>query len=126
MVDNIIQEISFLDNEETIVNYYETLKTNCDKSDLFDLMKEIIHYIDDLYYNEGTSPWSDNQYDLFIDILSKDFCEFNKNTSEKIGSEIKSDNNIVQLPYFMASMNKYKKLSEIQNWQKKIQGSVWN
>ena len=122
MADNIIQEISFLEKEDTIINFYETLKSNYNKSELFDLMKEIIHCIDDLYYNKGTSPWSDNQYDLFIDILSKDFCEFNKNTSEKIGSEINSNNNIVQLPYFMASMNKYKKLSEIQNWQKKFKG----
>uniref|UniRef100_A0AB39JBW8 Nad-Dependent Dna Ligase n=1 Tax=Florenciella sp. virus SA2 TaxID=3240092 RepID=A0AB39JBW8_9VIRU len=117
-----VKDISLLQTSESVSNYYKTLEETYNKAQLYELLKDMIGYIDDLYYNEGTSPWSDNQYDCFLEIISSKYCEFDKNNSDKIGSDIKLENNIVKLPYFMASMNKYKKLSEIQNWQKKFSG----
>lgn len=121
IVKMILNQISQFDclNETKgkfdILNYLNLLKKQYNKTILTESLTQVIHYVDDMYYNNGTSPWSDFQYDCFIDCL--------KSSNElvaKVGVGMESGGGAVKLPYFMASMNKYKTVSEIKYWCSKF------
>lgn len=99
--------------EYTISNLYNKDPTNFEKN-----IDEIIKHVNNLYYNSGTSEWSDVVYDNVITIL-KD--KYNIDFTSNIGAPI-IDGNTVELPYFLGSMNKYKTQKEINNWEKKYKG----
>lgn len=140
MIQTIIDEISSLNCEDgsqqgpiIINNYFQQLKKKYNKKILCNCLSKVIDKVDDMYYNDGTSPWSDLQYDLFVDYLKKNSSGYfvdsqlaNKISDNNIGAQV---NNVgsntattVKLPYFMASMNKYKKISEVKNWCNKFRG----
>ena len=99
--------------EYTIASLYNKDPINFKKN-----MDEIIKHINNLYYNYGTSEWSDIAYDNVITILKDKYhLDFTKN----VGAPI-MDDTTVTLPYFLGSMNKYKTQKEIVNWQKKYKG----
>ena len=131
---NIIKELSKIQGnseaevQNKIQDYLQTLKQKYNKNILTKCLAKVIDNVDDMYYNDGTSPWTDFQYDCFIEYLKeKTKLEelgikkyiVNKN---KVGSSVGNSGASVQLPYFMASMNKYKTISEIKNWSRKFKG----
>lgn len=131
---NIIKELSKIQGnseaevQNKIQDYLQTLKQKYNKNILTKCLAKVIDNVDDMYYNDGTSPWTDFQYDCFIEYLKeKTKLEelgikkyiVNKN---KVGSSVGNSGASVQLPYFMASMNKYKTISEIKNWCRKFKG----
>lgn len=121
----IIKDISHFTNlnesseKNEILNYLNLLKKQYNTTILSNCLSEVINIIDDKYYNDGTSPWSDFQYDCFIDCMktSDEFHVFDEN---KVGAQVNSSTDSVKLPYFMASMNKYKTISEIKSWCSKF------
>ena len=52
-----------------ILNYLNMLKKQYNATILTKSLTLVIHNVDDMYYNNGTSPWSDFQYDCFVDCL---------------------------------------------------------
>lgn len=110
-----------------ILNYLNLLKKQYNATILTKSLTQVIHNVDDMYYNNGTSPWSDFQYDCFVDCL-KSSSSFSNELVAKIGIGVgvgadvgmESGGAAVELPYFMASMNKYKNISEIKNWCRKF------
>lgn len=124
-VELIIKQVSSFDalNETSekmeILNYLQLLKKQYNANILSNALTQVINSVDDMYYNDGTSIWSDFQYDCFIECLksSNELDIFNEN---KVGSQVSSFADSVKLPYFMASMNKYKTIGEIKSWCRKF------
>jgi NAD-dependent DNA ligase len=81
-------------------------------------LKNIKQYLDDKYYNSGEkSEFTDEQYDVLKDIISK----YDKTEKKKVGAKIREDNNRVNLPYWLGSLDKIKAEEEnkLVNWLKK-------
>ena len=110
----IIEDLSNYENKDELIKYLCELEKKYVNTSLVRIFETIIKNVNNLYHNEGSSPWSDFKYDMILEILQEKY-NFNNNI---IGSNIKS-NDSIDLPYFMASMNKYKSESEISNWKKK-------
>ena len=110
----IIEDLSNYENKDELMNYLCELEKKYVNTSLVRIFETIIKNVNNLYHNEGSSPWSDFKYDMILEILQEKY-NFNNNI---IGSNIKS-NDSIDLPYFMASMNKYKSEGEISNWKKK-------
>lgn len=77
--------------------------------------------IRDLYYNKGSSPWDDNIYDAYVDILSHLYPEFKNKFSNTGGTEVghpeQNGGEKCILPLYMGSMNKLKSKKEILHWK---------
>lgn len=108
-MDSKLLEISSYDKK----GFVKILKKNN-----LDTLKGMKKYLDDKYYNTGEeSEFSDEQYDTLKDlIISMDTKEKNK-----VGSKIREDNNRVQLPYWLGSLDKIKaeESNKLDNWVKK-------
>ena len=115
-----INTIKSCNNNEEIINIIMCWKNQCKSTFVFEKqIKTMIEYIQNLYHNDGISPWSDSLYDNIIEILKQ---EFNID-AEQIGATILSNSiNVVELPYFMGSMNKFKTSKLVNQWIKKYQG----
>lgn len=140
MIQTIIDDIASLNCEDgtqpgsiIIDNYFHQLKKKYNKKILSNCLSKVIDKVDDNYYNDGTSPWSDLQYDLFVEYLKTDSNGYfgdlqiaNKISDNNVGAQVNDVGSntatSVKLPYFMASMNKYKTVSEIKNWCNKFRG----
>lgn len=88
------------------------------KSQDIDTLKNTKQYLDDKYYNTGEkSGFTDEQYDVLKDIISK----YDKTEKKKVGAKIREDNNRVKLPYWLGSLDKIKAEEEnkLVNWLKK-------
>ena len=90
-----------------------------DHKSLYTQMISVVDKLDDLYYNDGTSPLTDRQYDLLLDSIQVHFSEI-CDTSQKAIGFVPNKGNAVQLPHFMASMNKFKTAAEITRWAKRF------
>mgnify|MGYP001613224294 CR=1 FL=1 len=62
---------------------------NAGKEQYFSTTKE---KLDDMYYNDGDSPVSDQSYDLLIDIYNQK----NGTSSNKIGCKVRDEDNKVK------------------------------
>ena len=80
-------------------------------------LEKCIEYATDKYYYTSTPIIDDNKYDILIDFLTI------KNSKSKIlkniGSKVKSKNKVV-LDYWLGSMNKIKKIDELNAWTSKF------
>jgi len=116
----IIEQLSKFDcNNETdgiakIQNYIQQLKRQYNKNLLEKYLTQVVNDLDDKYYNDGTSPLTDIQYDCFIETL--------KTSRDKVGADVSTNVDAVKLPYFMASMNKCKTIAEVKTWSSKFRG----
>ena len=108
-----------------IENYLQDLKKQYNKNILYKCLSMVVNDVDNMYYNDGISPWSDIQYDCFIECLKSESECVGIVEEGKVGAQVNKGRNTsvtVKLPYFMASMNKYKTISEINNWCQKFRG----
>lgn len=116
----IIEQLSKFDcDNETdgiakIHNYIQQLKRQYNKNILEKYLTRAVNDLDDRYYNDGTSPLTDIQYDCFVEAL--------KTNKDKVGADVSTNVEAVKLPYFMASMNKYKTIGEVKTWCRKFRG----
>ena len=108
-------------------SWYIETGVSCFQSNIL----KMIDLIQDLYHNQGTSPWSDVLYDMVIDVLRDDYSmDLEKADGadadavgmdavgmEKVGSiGAKVNDGAVPLPYFMGSMNKFKTEKLVTQW----------
>lgn len=108
-----------------IQNYLQELKKEYNKNILSKCLGIVVNEIDNMYYNDGISPWSDIQYDCFIECLNSETEWVDIAEEGKVGAQVNAGHNnsgSAKLPYFMASMNKYKTIGEINNWCHKFRG----
>ena len=94
------------------------LENSINEEDL-KILHNIKLYLDDIYYNTGeNSLFSDYQYDMLKEILSKR----DPNYIVPIGAKIRENENRVKLPYWLGSMDKYKPTDEkeINKWAEKF------
>jgi DNA ligase (NAD+) len=67
---------------------------------------------DDMYYNHGTSPLTDAQYDAL-----KEHAERRSGAAAaKVGAPIPNGRDKVTLPYWLGSLNKVKTVEAIERW----------
>ena len=82
-------------------------------------LSKMLLFANDKYYNTEESCITDGQFDILKEYITEKYPN-NKSLGE-IGAPIKK--NKVQLPYFMASMNKIKPdTNALKNWQSKYKG----
>ena len=116
----MIKALCSLDSMEEMMAYFSKRLQTEDKKSLYAQIASVICKLDDLYYNDGTSPLTDKKYDLLLETILLQFSEF-KNANEKekslVGSAV-NKGDAVELPHFMASMNKFKTIAEITRWRK--------
>jgi len=140
IIKTIISEVAALKCQQSqyeahveLHNYFQPLKHQYNKKTLYKCLSGVIHLIDEMYYNNGTSPWNDQQYDCFVEYIKSNPDNYfddalnveNIVNTNKVGAqvnEVATTAPAVKLPYFMASMNKYKTISEIKNWCRKFKG----
>lgn len=86
-----------------------------------DELESVLKYLSDIYYNDGISLISDEQYDRLRDTLLKKFGE--SEVLVAIGAEVKKQK--IKLPYFMGSMDKIKPdKNNLTSWLLKYPGQV--
>ena len=114
--------VSELDGKMKIHEYLQMLSEKYNNVVLQKCLKQVVSRVDDMYYNDGTSPWSDFQYDCFIECLKQKTNDITSNLDNKVGANVNTSVGATKLPYFMASMNKYKTIGEIRSWRSKFRG----
>ena len=107
-------------NEQEIISVLRNMYLTRTHEDFHTHVTEMMHNIQSLYHNDGNSPWSDEQYDIIVDVLKNEFDMDVENSVESIGASV-SSTDAVKLPYFMGSMNKYKTEKERRDAQRKWQ-----
>ena len=128
LVINTISGVKYESESEgkmKIQNYLQELKKEYNKNILSKCLGIVVNEVDNMYYNDGISPWSDMQYDCFIECLKSESECADIVQEDKVGAQVNAGHNTsgsVKLPYFMASMNKYKTIGEINNWCQKFRG----
>ena len=84
-------------------------------------LESLLKYLSDIYYNDGISLFTDEQYDRLRDTLLKKFGE--SEVLVAIGAEVKKQK--IKLPYFMGSMDKIKPdKNNLSSWLLKYPGKV--
>ena len=114
-MESLIYEIAASKQVEHILS---TLHNDVGNTIFQQNINSIIQTINQLYYNEGTSPWDDATDEEFITILK---AKYKLDYTKNVGTEIK-DGETVALPYFLASMTKHKTWKEIHHWMKTYKG----
>ena len=102
-------------NEQEIISVLRNMYLLRSSDEFREHIGEMMHNIQSLYHNEGNSPWSDEQYDIIVDVLKKEYDMDVENSFQSIGANVPS-NDAVKLPYFMGSMNKFKTPKLVYNW----------
>ena len=96
-----------------VADFFKTLPT-LNKGQL----EEAVKYLSDLYYNEGVSLISDEDYDRLAETLKTKFGK-----TFEVGAEVTK--NKVKLPYFMGSMDKIKpEKNNLASWKLRYPGPV--
>ena len=116
---NLLGGCNILDDVRTTLNDW-CHGDGC--SDFHSAIMKTMHLIQELYHNQGTSPWSDMIYDMVIDVLRDDYDMDLENVNGvdgggEVGSKV--NDGAVLLPYFMGSMNKYKTEKLVSQWRGK-------
>ena len=97
-------------------NFFGTMN-RLNKKELEGVMK----YLSEIYYNDGVSLISDEEYDRLRDLLLHKFGESDVLTS--VGAEVTKSK--IKLPYFMGSMDKIKpERNNLESWRLKYPGPV--
>lgn|SRR3990167_771074 len=80
-------------------------------------LKAIEKNLSDLYYNEGSSPFSDAQYDILREIIQEKDADY----VPKVGAKLREEDNRVQLPFWLGSADKITPLDseKLKNWVSK-------
>jgi len=116
--ETMIKALCSLDSMEEMVAYFSKRLQTEDKKSLYAQIASVIRKLDDLYYNDGASPLTDKKYDLLLETILLQFSEFKDgNEKSSVGSAV-NKGDAVELPHFMASMNKFKTIAEITRWTK--------
>ena len=115
----MIKALCTLDSVEEMIEYFSKRLQSEDKKTLYNQIVSVRSKLDDLYYNDGTTPLTDKQYDLLLETIILQFSEFNSDENDKtsVGYAV-NKGDAVELPHFMASMNKFKTIAEITRWKK--------
>jgi DNA ligase (NAD+) len=96
-----------------IADFFKTLPTLTKKE-----LEAAVQYLSDLYYNDGISLLSDENYDRLAERLK---TEFGKEAG--VGAEVEKHK--VKLPYFMGSMDKLKpEKHNLASWLTRYPGKV--
>lgn len=104
LIDKLIEKINSLTDKD--------LDAFLVKENL-DTLKKVKEYTDDIYYNTGeSSGLTDEQYDKLAEAIAKR----DKQYYVKVGSKIRENDNRVELPYWMGSMDKIRTNEELQKW----------
>ena len=94
----------------------DEILTNIDGENL----KKILDYINDRYYNYSETVISDQLFDYIKEFYEKNF---KKEKEVKVGAPIKKDNEKVNLPYYMGSLDKIKpSMNTFNKWINKYEG----
>ena len=105
-MDKEIKKISKYSDKE-LEKYFMSVNTNN--------LHEMKLYLDDLYYNTGNaSGLDDYQYDILKEIIE----ERDPGYVPLVGAKIRKNDNKVDLPFWLGSMNKLKpeNISELNRW----------
>jgi NAD-dependent DNA ligase len=99
--------------EALMSDFFKTLATLNKKQ-----VEEAVHYFSEVYYNEGVSLISDENYDRLAELLKTKFGEV-----IAVGAEVVK--NKVKLPYFMGSMDKIKpERNNLASWKLRFPDQV--
>ena len=60
-------------NEQEIISVLRNMYLTRTHEDFHTHVTEMMHNIQSLYHNDGNSPWSDEQYDIIVDVLKNEF-----------------------------------------------------
>ena len=74
------------------------------REEKLDKLYRIKRHADDMYHNHGTSPLSDDQYDLLKDTLE----ERDPGRKVVVGAKMRDGDNRTRLPFWLGSMDKVK------------------
>ena len=85
------------------------------------ILIKLAKYLSNKYYSSEPIV-SDEEYDLLIDSIK--YREPNNSFLKEIGTDCKK-NNIVELPFYMGSMDKIKNSKDIINWSNKFSGPYY-
>jgi DNA ligase (NAD+) len=110
-MDKLLAKISKY-NKDRLQQYFDT--------ENIDTLIELKEYLDDIYYNTGETTFSDENYDILKESIQKRNPKY-----QKIGAKIREDNNRVELPFHMGSLNKIKSEDEINKWLLKNKSSEY-
>lgn len=118
--DDFIELLSMCKEENEVYYYiHNTIDSMSECENHMEAFDCVIEKIRDLYYNKGESPWTDEIYDYYVDIISHmsdDFKHKYGNGAPEVGHEGAGEKST--LPLYMGSMNKLKSKKEIENWLK--------
>ena len=124
--DNIelfMDQLFECESKQDIIYYYSKYiqEFQLTRNDIINNFIGIIDGLNELYYNQGTSPLNDECYDELLDLIYNDFPEIQEHFKNKVGSEhnIHSEGEEVKLPFYMGSMNKLKTQKQIDLWIQK-------
>lgn len=82
-------------------------------------LEQVIRFTNQVYYNDGASVLTDDQYDR----VKERFAQFSPEVIQQIGADVVGQK--VALPYFMGSMNKIKPDSTtLDRWSERYTGNV--
>ena len=96
--------------DEKFLDYLETnYEKYCSETDL-DTIRQLLDYLDGLYYNTSNSNHTENKIiaDSVYDWINDFYYSSSKQKKITIGYPVKETKNKVKLPYFMGSMDKIK------------------
>ena len=105
-----------MESQIKIISKYsdDDLKKYFNKEDI-NFLHQLKLYLDDKYYNRGEEVYlSDHQYDLLKEILQKRDPMY----IPPIGAKIRMNDNRVELPFWLGSMDKLKPedVLELKRW----------
>jgi len=102
---------------DKIKKFYKDDMINYCKNNKLDLLHKLKLYSDDLYYNTDSTCIPDKLYDILKDFLIKNDPGY----IPPIGSKIRSNQNRVELPYWLGSADKItpNELNKLERWKDK-------
>lgn len=84
-------------------------------------LEDTLQYLSDVYYNDGVSLLSDENYDRLRETLARKYGESDVLTA--VGAPVQKEK--VKLPYYMGSMDKIKPdKNNLESWKTKYPGKV--
>lgn len=104
-----------------LVNEFKNDPNDFIENNNIKILIKLAKYLSNKYYSLEPIV-SDEEYDLLIDSIK--YREPNNPFLKEIGTDCKK-NNIVELPFYMGSMDKIKNLKDIINWSNKFSGPYY-
>jgi NAD-dependent DNA ligase len=104
-----------------LVNEFKNDPNDFIENNNIKILIKLAKYLSNKYYSSEPIV-SDEEYDLLIDSIK--YREPNNSFLKEIGTDCKK-NNIVDLPFYMGSMDKIKNSKDIINWSNKFSGPYY-